>query len=50
MPVGKNISPGPAAYLPCPAKKGTGGYPFGLKIDTEPYVTADDDMPCVERA
>lgn len=49
MPAGKALSPGPAAYLPSPPRKGTGGYPFGVKVETDPYITADDEMPCISR-
>lgn len=49
MPGTKFGSPGPAAYLPNKPKSGTGGFPFGVRTDTEPYVTADDDMPCVNQ-
>nr|CAI5854883.1 unnamed protein product [Callosobruchus analis] len=45
-PSGKDRGPGPI-YLPKLPKKP--GYSFGLRTDTDPYITAEDDMPCVER-
>ncbi|XP_074037029.1 ciliary microtubule associated protein 1B [Leptinotarsa decemlineata] len=39
-------TPGPI-YLPKLPQKP--GYSFGLRTDTDPYVTAEDDMPCVQR-
>lgn len=42
----KALSPGPI-YLPKLPKKP--GYSFGLRIDTDPYITAEDDMPCVQK-
>lgn len=46
-PLGKAHTPGPI-YLPKLPQKP--GYSFGLRTDTDPYVTAEDDMPCVDRA
>ncbi|XP_030748201.1 outer dense fiber protein 3-like [Sitophilus oryzae] len=45
-PLDKNQTPGPI-YLPKLPKKP--GYSFGLRTDTDPYVTAEDDMPCIDR-
>ncbi|KAL1513145.1 hypothetical protein ABEB36_002600 [Hypothenemus hampei] len=45
-PIGKSQTPGPI-YLPKLPQKP--GYSFGLRTDTDPYVTAEDDMPCIER-
>lgn len=39
--------PGPSNYYPKLA--GKGGYSFGLKTDNPPYITPDDDMPCVNK-
>ncbi|CAG9766188.1 unnamed protein product [Ceutorhynchus assimilis] len=45
-PQGKSPAPGPI-YLPKLPQKP--GYSFGLRTDTDPYVTAEDDMPCIDR-
>ncbi|XP_057652583.1 outer dense fiber protein 3-like [Diorhabda carinulata] len=42
----KSAAPGPI-YLPKLPKKP--GYSFGLRVDNDPYITAEDDMPCIER-
>ncbi|KAG5896750.1 hypothetical protein JTB14_031730 [Gonioctena quinquepunctata] len=39
-------TPGPI-YLPKLPQKP--GYSFGLRTDTDPYITAQDEMPCIER-
>lgn len=44
----KDRSPGPAAYGPYNPKKGD-GYSFGLRTCTSPYITAADELPCVDR-
>lgn len=46
-PIGQPHTPGPI-YLPKLPQKP--GYSFGLRTDADPYITAEDDMPCVERA
>lgn len=47
--VGKERSPGPAAYKAQLPKRCMGGFSFGHRTDTQPYVTADDDAPCIEK-
>ncbi|XP_044264356.1 outer dense fiber protein 3-like [Tribolium madens] len=39
--------PGPSNYYP--KLPGKGGFSFGLKTDNPPYITPDDDMPCVNK-
>ncbi|RZC41228.1 hypothetical protein BDFB_006691 [Asbolus verrucosus] len=43
----KGSSPGPSNYYPKLASKG--GYSFGLKTDTSPYITPEDEMPCINK-
>lgn len=43
----KDRSPGPAAYGGYDPK-GPNGYSFGHKTCTTPYITAADEMPCIE--
>ncbi|XP_023311044.1 outer dense fiber protein 3-like [Anoplophora glabripennis] len=45
-PTSASASPGPI-YMPKLPKKQ--GYSFGLRTDNDPYITASDEMPCVER-
>lgn len=45
-PEARAHTPGPI-YLPKLPKKP--GYSFGLRTDIEPYITAQDDMPCVQK-
>ncbi|XP_017781117.1 PREDICTED: outer dense fiber protein 3-like [Nicrophorus vespilloides] len=40
------MNPGPAAYLPKMPKSCSGGYSFGNRTINNPYVTADDVVPC----
>ncbi|XP_060536349.1 ciliary microtubule associated protein 1A-like [Cylas formicarius] len=42
----QEITPGPIYFPKLPQKP---GYSFGLRTDLEPYITADDDMPCINR-
>nr|AEE61523.1 unknown [Dendroctonus ponderosae] len=43
----KDQSPAPSNYYPrLPTK---GGYSFGLKTDNAPYITPEDDMPCINK-
>lgn len=44
---GAGASPGPAAYLPQDCKCRMNGYSFGHRTINSPYVSADDNMPCV---
>lgn len=46
---GKEQSPGPAAYSTHPPKSCMGGFSFGHRTDVDPYITADDDAPCIEK-
>lgn len=48
-PALKSATPGPAAYLPNPPKVCNAGYSFGLKVCAAPYITADDELPCIVR-
>ncbi|KAB0804034.1 hypothetical protein PPYR_01004 [Photinus pyralis] len=41
-------SPGPAAYLPKIGGHVPGGISFGRRCDRQPYVTADDQLPCID--
>ncbi|XP_072392626.1 ciliary microtubule associated protein 1A-like [Diabrotica undecimpunctata] len=45
-PEPKSATPGPI-YMPKLPKKP--GYSFGLRVDNDPYITAEDDMPCEVR-
>ncbi|KAJ8957559.1 hypothetical protein NQ318_020599 [Aromia moschata] len=45
-PDSKKVSPGPI-YKPLLPEKP--GYSFGLRTDTDPYITAADNMPCTRK-
>lgn len=42
-------SPGPAAYGAWKPKSCLGGFSIGHRTDVQPYITADDEAPCIER-
>ncbi|KAK5648542.1 hypothetical protein RI129_003434 [Pyrocoelia pectoralis] len=44
----KQASPGPAAYLPLMGGHNPGGISFGRVCDRQPYITADDQLPCID--
>lgn len=45
----KEQSPGPAAYKAHLPKSCMGGFSFGHRTDIQPYITADDDAPCISK-
>lgn len=45
----KSQNPGPAGYYPKLPPNGTGGYQFGLRTTNDPYITAADNIPCVNK-
>lgn len=46
-PKSRSQVPGPSNYYPKLSQKS--GYSFGLKHENPPYITAEDDMPCINK-
>ena len=45
---GRGTYPSPSDYYP-KIQKCAAGFSFGLRTDNQPYITADDEMPCINK-